>query len=206
MAKLHFYYSAMNAGKTTVLLQSSYNYNERGMETIMFIPILDDRYEVGTITSRIGLDSKAVPFGKDFDFFDYVSEQCQTRSIKCVLVDEAQFLSKDQVHQLTDIVDTFGMPILTYGLRTDFKGETFEGSHYLLALAEDITEIKTICHCGRKATMNMRVSESGKKVQESAQVEVGGNELYVATCRKHFKEGDSGPMLKHSKPPLKSVS
>lgn len=192
MAKLYFYYSAMNAGKTTTLLQSNYNYNERGMETLLYTPSLDTRYEVGSIVSRIGLNSKAISFERPFDFFKGVQEKLKTQKISCVLIDEAQFLTKEQVYQLSDIVDTFHIPVLTYGLRSDFQGEPFEGSKYLLTLAEDLAEIKTICHCGRKATMNMRIDEKGRAVHEGAQIEVGGNDRYVAVCRIHFKKGESG--------------
>lgn len=192
MAKLYFYYSAMNAGKTTTLLQSNYNYNERGMETLLYTPSLDTRYEVGAIVSRIGLNSKAIAFEKSFNFFEDIQNKLKEQKISCVLIDEAQFLTKEQVYQLADIVDTFHIPVLTYGLRSDFQGEPFEGSKYLLVLAEDLSEIKTICHCGRKATMNMRIDEKGRAVHEGAQIEVGGNDRYVAVCRIHFKKGESG--------------
>ena len=192
MAKLYFYYSAMNAGKTTTLLQSNYNYNERGMETLLYTPSLDTRYETGAIVSRIGLNSKAISFERSFNFFEGIQDKLQNQKISCVLIDEAQFLTKEQVYQLSDVVDTFHIPVLTYGLRSDFQGEPFEGSKYLLTLAEDLAEIKTICHCGRKATMNMRIDEKGHAVHEGAQIEVGGNDRYVAVCRIHFKKGESG--------------
>lgn len=185
MAKLHFYYSAMNAGKSTTLLQSSYNYRERGMKTLLLTPAIDDRFGASKIASRIGLEEEAVSFDKEANLFDVVKKHPH---IKCVLLDEAQFLTKAQVWQLTDVADTLGIPVLAYGLRTDFRGDTFEGSQYLLAWAEDLMEIKTICHCGRKATMNIRMDEHGKKVKEGAQIVIGGNERYVAVCRKHFKE------------------
>lgn len=192
MPKLHFYYSAMNAGKSTTLLQSSHNYNERGMQTILFSPEIDTRYQIGTINSRIGIQANAVNFTSDFDFFQYVSNQLQTSmpNLRCVLLDEAQFLTKAQVLQLTDICDKLNLPVLAYGLRSDFRGEPFEGSLYLLALAEEINEIKTICHCGRKATMNMRINADGQKALEGEQIEIGGNERYIATCRKHYKQGE----------------
>lgn len=192
MAKLHFYYSAMNAGKSTTLLQSSHNYNERGMQTILFSPEIDTRYQVGTINSRIGIQANAVSFNADFDFFQYVSNQLRSSmpNLRCVLIDEAQFLTKAQVHQLTDICDKLNLPVLAYGLRSDFRAEPFEGSLYLLALAEEINEIKTICHCGRKATMNMRINSDGRKALEGEQIEIGGNERYIATCRKHYKQGE----------------
>jgi thymidine kinase len=193
MAKLYFYYSAMNAGKSTTLLQSSYNYNERGMDTLLFTPLLDDRYELGSITSRIGLQENAIGFDKSFDFFDYTKQALQKNSnIRCVLLDEAQFLSKKQVMQLSDICDELKLPVLTYGIRSDFQGNTFEGSQYLLAWAEELSEIKTICHCGSKAMMNMRIDQNGKAVKEGDQVAIGGNDLYVAVCRKHFKASDPG--------------
>jgi len=192
LAKLFFYYSAMNAGKSTMLLQSSYNYQERGMATILFTPKIDNRFGVGKIHSRIGLDSEAVPFDAKFNMFDYIAaEQAKIPNLKCVLVDEAQFLTKDQVMQLTDIVDQLDIPVLAYGLRSDFRGEPFEGSLYLLAWADKLSEIKTICHCGRKAIMNMRIDENNRPVRSGAQIEIGGNERYISTCRKHFKSGET---------------
>lgn len=192
MAKLYFYYSAMNAGKTTVLLQSSYNYNERGMETLLYTPSLDTRAGVGKIASRIGLHAQAIPFDLDFNLFEDVRQQSQERPIKCVLVDEAHFLTKQQVWQLMTIVDDLNIPVLSYGLRSDFRGEPFEGSQYLLTLAENIVEIKTICHCGKKATMNIRMDKNGKKVSTGSQVEIGGNDRYVAVCRRHFNQQETG--------------
>lgn len=194
MAKLYFYYSAMNAGKSTILLQSSHNYRERGMDTLLFTPSIDNRYGTGCITSRIGLSADATPFDHDFDFYAYVVEQLKQKplNLKCILVDEAQFLSKQQVRQLTDIPDKLHIPILTYGIRTDFRGEPFEGSQYLLAWADELMEIKTICHCGSKASMNMRIDAEGRQITEGSQVEIGGNDRYVATCRKHHKSGESG--------------
>lgn len=194
MAKLYFYYSAMNAGKSTILLQSSHNYRERGMDTLLFTPSIDNRYGAGCITSRIGLSADATPFDHEFDFYAHVVEQLKQKplNLKCILVDEAQFLSKQQVRQLTDIPDKLHIPILTYGIRTDFRGEPFEGSQYLLAWADELMEIKTICHCGSKASMNMRIDAEGRQITEGAQVEIGGNDRYVATCRKHHKSGESG--------------
>lgn len=190
MAKLYFYYSAMNAGKTTTLLQSSYNYRERGMDTLLYVPEIDVRFKKGIITSRIGLMSDAVTFSADFDFFVGISRQKEILPrLTCILVDEAQFLTKVQVLQLCRVVDELRLPVLTYGLRTDFQGETFEGSHALLALAEELSEIKTICHCGRKATMNIRTDDAGKRILEGEQVQIGGNESYVSVCRRHFFEG-----------------
>jgi len=191
MAKLHFYYSAMNAGKTTTLLQSNYNYQERGMNTLLFIPSIDTRHALGIISSRIGLQNEAHAFEKEFDFFTFVKDHIQKQKISCVLIDEAQFLSKKQVFQLARIVDELKIPALAYGLRSDFMGEPFEGSKYLLALAEDISEIKTICHCGRKATMNARIDENGCVLREGEQVEIGGNDRYIALCRKHYMSGES---------------
>lgn len=191
MAKLYFYYSAMNAGKSTVLLQSNYNYYERGMSTILFTPKIDTRFGEGKIHSRIGLNTEAVAFDHATNLFDYVvNAKTQLENLKCVLLDEAQFLTQAQVLQLTDIVDEIDIPVLAYGLRSDFQGEPFPGSKYLLALADNLVEIKTICHCGRKATMNMRIDENNQKVTKGAQVEIGGNDRYIATCRKHFKTGD----------------
>lgn len=186
MAKLHFYYSAMNAGKTTTLLQSAFNYNERGMETLLFIPSIDNRYESGEITSRIGLKSKAISFDGEFDFFKFIKEAIEKNNkISCILLDEAQFLSKAQVLQLSKVTTHLNKPVLAYGLRTDFLGEPFEGSLYLLSWAEELNEIKTICHCGSKATANMRVDVNGNPVTEGNQIEIGGNDRYVAVCRKH---------------------
>jgi len=190
MAKLHFYYSAMNAGKTTTLLQSSYNYQERGMNTLVFSPSVDNRYETGLVTSRIGLQTEAVIFGENTDILSEVRSRClHDETIKCVLVDEAQFMTKNQVYQLCQITDDMGIPALAYGLRSDFLGEPFEGSMYLLAWADTIIEIKTICHCGRKATMNMRIDACGAPVREGNQVEIGGNDRYVSVCRLHYRLG-----------------
>jgi thymidine kinase len=195
VAKLHFYYSAMNAGKSTILLQSSYNYHERGMQTLLFAPAIDTRFGVGKVSSRIGLEQEAVSFEPGFDFFDYVQEALAKNSnIKCVLIDEAQFLSQKQVLQLCRICDDLHTPVLAYGLRIDFRGEPFEGSRYLMAWADQIIEIKTICHCGKKATMNMRVDDQGNAVREGEQIVIGGNERYIATCRRHFALGEGGPL------------
>jgi thymidine kinase len=188
MAKLYFYYSAMNAGKSTVLLQSAYNYQERGMATLLFTPQIDNRAGTGKIASRIGLFADAIPYDNQFDLYTYTKEKiAQNPLINCVLVDEAQFMTKEQVMQLTDIVDELNLPVLAYGLRTDFMGESFPGSKYLLALADNLVEIKTICHCGRKATMNMRIDAEGRKLTKGDQVQIGGNESYVSVCRKHYK-------------------
>ncbi|MDX1902056.1 MAG: thymidine kinase [Gammaproteobacteria bacterium] len=191
MAKLYFYYSAMNAGKSTVLLQSAFNYKERGMDTLLFMPAIDNRFGENRITSRIGLHADAVSFDKTFDLYAYTLDTLKHNpTIRCVLLDEAQFLQKEQVLQLVRIVDTLDIPVLTYGLRSDFLGEPFPGSQYLLILADNLVEIKTICHCGKKAIMNARVDANGKKVKTGQQVEIGGNERYVALCRKHFFAND----------------
>lgn len=193
MAKLYFYYAAMNAGKSTMLLQSSYNYKERGMQTLLFTPNIDTRFQYGTICSRIGLSEEALAFTEFDDLFEITSQlQQRGQRYACVLVDEAQFLTRNQVHQLTEITDQMSIPVLTYGLRTDFRGELFPGSQFLLAWADEITEIKTICHCGRKATMNLRINAQGEAVSEGEQVLIGGNEAYVATCRAHYKRRDMG--------------
>jgi thymidine kinase len=178
----------MNAGKSTVLLQSSYNYRERGMDTLVFTPAIDNRAGVGRIRSRIGLEAEATPVFAEDDLLERVRGESAARRIACVFVDEAQFLTKAQVGQLTDVADQFGIPVLCYGLRTDFQGNLFEGSQWLLAWADNITEIKTICHCGRKATMVLRLDAAGQVVKQGAQVVIGGNERYVSVCRRHFKE------------------
>ena len=187
MAKLYFYYSAMNAGKSTTLLQSNYNYHERGMETLVFTPLLDNRYGAGVIASRIGLQAEAIKFDTHFDFYINTEKALsKNANIKCLLIDEAQFLKKQQVAQLAAVADQLSIPVLAYGLRSDFQAEPFEGSQYLLAWADAITEIKTICHCGRKAIMNMRIDKKGMMVIEGNQIEIGGNDRYIAVCRKHF--------------------
>ncbi|RDI41809.1 thymidine kinase [Aquicella lusitana] len=188
MAKLYFYYSAMNAGKSTILLQSAYNYKEKGMETLLFTPAIDSRFEKGKIHSRIGLSAEAVPFTDEMNLLEYTeSYRTKHTSLACVLIDEAQFLTKKQVAQLTDIVDKLNLPVLAYGLRSDFRGEPFEGSLYLLIWADHLSEIKTICHCGRKAIMSARIDAEGRPVKSGEQVMIGGNESYIALCRKHFK-------------------
>lgn len=194
MAKLFFYYSAMNAGKTTSLLQSSYNYQERGMNTLTFTPDFENRYGEGKISSRIGLQCTAHTFSREFNFFNYITQQEKiVPNLKCVLVDEAQFLTKTQVQELCRVIDELNLSVLCYGLRTDFLGELFEGSRYLLGWADELVELKTICHCGRKATMNTRVNEQGQIVREGAQVEIGGNDRYISLCRKHFSWGLTHP-------------
>ena len=189
MAKLYFYYSSMNAGKTTNLLQSAYNYLERGMRTLILTPALDNRYGEGVVASRIGLRSQAQRFTAKTDLLASVCADIATHGdLHCVFVDEAQFLNKAQVWQLTDVVDELHIPVLAYGLRTDFRGELFEGSCYLLAWADSLEEIKTICHTGRKATMVVRVDDQGRAITEGPQVEIGGNERYVSVSRAEFKK------------------
>jgi len=188
MAKLYFNYSTMNAGKSTTLLQSSFNYQERGMRPFLFTAALDDRYGVGKIASRIGLQAEASLFSTDTNLLAVIEAETKIKPIDCVMVDEAQFLTRDQVFQLSEITDKLKIPVLAYGLRTDFQGNPFEGSQYLLAWADELRELKTICHCGKKATMVIRVNEAGEPVKEGAQKEIGGNDRYVALCRLHFKE------------------
>jgi thymidine kinase len=191
MAKLYFYYSAMNAGKSTTLLQSNYNYHERGMHTLIFTPAFDNRHKIGKVASRIGLEADAITFDHDFDFFTYIKDAINTDpKIKCILVDETHFLTKKQIEQLANVTDQLRIPVLCYGLRTDFQGEPFEGSKYLLAWAQDLIEIKTICHCGSKATMVLRIDQNQNVVREGKQVEIGGNDRYVSVCHKHFISGE----------------
>lgn len=192
MAKLYFYYSSMNAGKSTSLLQSSYNYKERGMNTIILAPELDDRYGVGRVTSRIGLEAKATTFQPDTDLYRTVEQKKHEKPLHCVLVDEAQFLTKQQVGELADVADVLNIPVLAYGLRTDFLGEPFEGSQYLLAWADNLKELKAICHCGSKATMVLRTDADGNPIREGSQIEIGGNDRYVSMCRKHFNQNLRG--------------
>jgi len=188
MAKLYFYYSSMNAGKSTALLQSSYNYRERGMNTLVLAPDLDDRYGTGRVTSRIGLQSPATTFRSDEDLYRLIEKAGKEAPLHCVLVDEAQFLTKEQVYQLGEVTDRLDIPVLTYGIRTDFQGEPFDGSKYLLAWADTLHELKAICFCGRKATMVIRLDAEGNAVTQGSQVEIGGNDRYVSMCRRHFKE------------------
>ena len=206
MAKLYFYYSAMNAGKTTTLLQSAHNYRERGMRTLIMTPQLDDRNGRGVVASRIGLKARGRMFVRADDLFSIVREDIAAQgALHCVLVDEAQFLSKAQAWQLSDVVDRLRIPVLAYGLRTDFRGELFEGSQYLLAWADELTEIKTICHSGKKATMVVRVDEHGRVVTDGPQVEIGGNERYVSVSRAEFKKitgGEGRIELKQTTLPL----
>ncbi|MBZ0056960.1 thymidine kinase [Leclercia barmai] len=188
MAQLYFYYSAMNAGKSTALLQSSYNYQERGMRTVVYTAEIDDRFGTGKVSSRIGLSSPARLFNPLTNLLDEIRAEAADRAVHCVLVDESQFLTRQQVHELSEVVDELDIPVLCYGLRTDFRGELFIGSQYLLAWSDKLVELKTICFCGRKASMVLRLDQSGKPYAEGEQVVIGGNERYVSVCRKHYKE------------------
>ncbi|MEB2843982.1 thymidine kinase [Rhizobiales bacterium RZME27] len=192
MAKLYFHYATMNAGKSTMLLQASYNYRERGMRTVIFIAALDDRAGKGKVASRIGLSSDAIPFSSADDLLAQIEAMHVEEPITCVFIDEAQFLSAEQVWQLARVSDRIGIPVMAYGLRTDFQGKLFPGSHELLAIADELREVRTICHCGRKATMVVRVGADGAVMREGAQVEVGGNDRYVSLCRRHWEDKMSG--------------
>lgn len=193
MAKLYFYYSAMNAGKSTLLLQSAHNYRERDHDVLILMPSINTRERYGTVSSRIGLTAPAMMFSTKENLYNLIkSETKNNNNIACVLVDESQFLTKNQVFQLANIVDQLKIPVLCYGIRSDFKGEPFEGSMYLLTLADHLVELKTICHCGSKAIMNMRTDNNGNAVKEGDQILIGGNERYIATCRYHFSINDTG--------------
>lgn len=204
MAKLYFYYSAMNAGKTTTLLQSAYNYRERGMRPLIFTPTVDTRLGGATVASRIGLSAEAQRFDRSEDLFALVRANInRVGPLHCVLVDEAQFLTRSQVWQLSEIVDGLQIPALCYGLRTDFRGELFEGSQYLLAWSDELIEIKTICHSGKKATMVLRVDDDGRAVREGPQVQIGGNERYVSVSRAEYKRVMAGEAsIEPLQPPL----
>ena len=188
MAKLYFHYSTMNAGKSTLLLQASYNYRERGMETYLMNAAVDGRAGSGRIGSRIGISASADTFGPGEDLFDKIQRRLKQGPVACVFIDEAQFLEKAQVWQLARAVDDLDVPVMCYGLRVDFRGELFPGSAALLALADEMREARTICHCGKKATMVVRLNDDGKAVTEGAQVQIGGNETYVSLCRRHWRE------------------
>ena len=188
MAKLYFYFASMNAGKSTTLLQADFNYRERGMTTMLWTAQLDDRSDDKAIESRIGLGADAHRFSPDTDMWADVMAAHRVEPLDCVMVDESQFLTKDQVWQLARLADESGIPVLCYGLRTDFQGELFPGSAALLGIADALVELKAVCHCGRKASMNLRVDESGAAVKQGAQTEIGGNDRYVALCRRHFSE------------------
>ncbi|WP_324262488.1 thymidine kinase [Altererythrobacter sp. H2] len=192
MAKLYFYYASMNAGKSSTLLQAAFNYGERDMRVSLWTAALDDRPGFGAISSRIGLASDAHRYEAGTDIASRVLEDHAEAPIACVLVDEAQFLTRAQVWQCARLADEAGIPVLCYGLRTDFQGELFEGSAALLGIADSLVELKAVCHCGRKATMNLRVDERGRAVSQGAQTEIGGNDRYVALCRKHFSEALAG--------------
>jgi len=188
MAKLHFFYSTMNAGKSTSLLQSNHNYLESGLDTMIFLPNETSKLSKGRIVSRIGLKAKAIIANKDFNFIEYVKDK-QTKQLSCILIDEAQFLTKSQVRQLGQVADKLNYPVMCYGIRTDFRGELFEGSSELLAIADNLIELKTICsHCVRKATMVVRRDNEGKVVTEGTKIVVGGNDIYTPVCRNHFRK------------------
>ena len=186
MAKLYFHYSTMNAGKSTLLLQASYNYRERGMQTLLLTAAIDNRAGPGCIASRIGIAENALSFTPEADLFALI--QTEGRDAACIFVDEAQFLTESQVWQLARIADDLGQPVMCYGLRVDFRGQLFPGSAALLALADDLREVRTICHCGRKATMVVRLDDQGRVLRDGAQVQIGGNETYVSLCRRHWRE------------------
>ena len=188
MAKLYFYYASMNAGKSTTLLQADFNYRERGMATMLWTAALDDRGGSRAIESRIGLATDAHRFEAATDLWERIGTAHRAEPLACVLVDEAQFLTRAQVWELARVADEAGIPVLCYGLRTDFRGELFPGSATLLGIADALVELKAVCHCGRKATMNLRVDAQGGAVHEGAQTEIGGNDRYLALCRRHFSE------------------
>ena len=188
MAKLYFYYASMNAGKSTTLLQADFNYRERGMQTMLYTASHDDRLGIGLIGSRIGLETGANTYEAGTDIRAEIEDELKARPVHCVLVDEAQFLTRGQVLQLASVCDELDIPVLAYGLRTDFQGNLFEGSGALLAIADTLVELKAICECGRKATMNLRVDAEGRAVRAGAQTEIGGNDRYIALCRRHFME------------------
>jgi len=188
MAKLYFYYASMNAGKSTILLQTAFNYRERGMEPMLWTAAVHDRSGYGVIDSRIGITAQANAYDPSTDLRAEVEAELEVRKVNCILIDEAQFLSATQVRQLAGICDDLGIPVLAYGLRTDFQANLFEGSATLLALADKLVELKAICECGRKATMNLRMDAEGRAVASGQQTEIGGNDRYVALCRRHFTE------------------
>ena len=192
MAKVYFYYGAMNAGKSTILLQAAYNYEERGMRTLLLKPSIDDRCDdANAISSRIGIKGKADNFCNEKNLEDYIRAQHAQAPLNCVFVDEAQFLTRNQVWQIARVADSTSIPIMCYGLRTDFKGELFTGSAALLAIADSVKEIKTLCWCGRKATMTLRIASDGRPDPDGTQIEIGGNERYISLCRKHWAKGQS---------------
>ena len=188
MAKLYFHYSTMNAGKSTILLQAAHNYHEMGMETFLLTARLDDRAGVGRIASRIGIGKEAALFSPDTDLFEVIRKRLAEGPCACIFVDEAQFLSRDQVWQLAHAVDDLSVPVMCYGLRVDFMGELFPGSAALLALADEMREVRTICHCGKKATMVIRLDKDGNALSSGEQIQIGGNDTYVSLCRRHWRE------------------
>lgn len=188
MAKFYFYYAAMNAGKSATLLQADFNYRERGMRTLLFTAAFDDRFEPGKISSRSGLESHATAIDTETDLFDEIGIELAEGAVHCVLVDEAQWLTRAQVFQLAAVCDELNIPVVAYGLRSDFQAKLFPGSAALLAIADTLVELKAICACGRKATMNLRIDDKGYPIKQGAQIEVGGNERYVALCRRHYAE------------------
>jgi thymidine kinase len=199
MAKLYFYYASMNAGKSTILLQTAFNYRERGMQPMLYTASIHDRSGFGVIDSRIGIKEDANTFNASTDLRAEVEAEIKTAGVHCVLLDEAQFLTGEQVRQLASVCDDLGVPVLAYGLRTDFQGNLFPGSAGLLALADKLVELKAICECGRKATMNLRVDSEGRAVRAGQQTEIGGNDRYLALCRRHFMEqmhADEAPQLR----------
>jgi len=193
LAKLYFCYSSMNAGKSTLLLQASYNYNERGMETLILVSAIDTRTRKGEITSRIGIKREAEIFDAEDDVFELLKDRTQGRNIACIFIDEAQWMSDDQIWQLARVVDELSIPVMCYGLRTDFQGKLFPGSAGLLAIADELREVRTICWCGKKATMVVRLDENGRPLEEGEQIVVGGNDKYVSLCRKHWTLKELGP-------------
>ncbi|MCQ2547499.1 MAG: thymidine kinase [Clostridia bacterium] len=194
MAQLYFRYSAMNAGKSIELIKVAYNYEERGKNVLTMVPAIDDRYGLGVITSSIGIQREAMVIRENTNILELFMRENNKRDVDCVLIDEAQFLKKHHIEELVEIVDSFNVPVLTYGLKNDFKNELFEGSYYLLVYADKIEEIKTICWCGRKATMNARVID-GQMVKQGKQIEIGGMDKYVSLCRKHYNDGRLGPEI-----------
>lgn len=188
MAQLYFYYSAMNAGKSTSLLQSAHNYREQGMQVALYTAAIDDRFGRGVIRSRIGLQESAALFDDQTAFYQPLRQQHEQTPLACVLVDEAQFLAREQVDELAQVVDELNVPVLCFGIRTDFQGELFPGSTRLLAIADKLSELKTVCTCGRKATMTVRVNEAGEAIASGAQVEIGGNDRYESKCRRHHRQ------------------
>lgn len=189
MASLHYKFAAMNSGKSTQLIQAHFNYCERGMSPLAMTPAIDDRFGVGVISARVGLTLKVEVFSDESNLFTLIRERNEDKAIDVLIVDEAQFLTKDQVYQLARIVDDLGIPVVAYGLKTDFRAEMFPGSYHLLCLADKVEELKSVCWCGNKAHMNARVNEAGEVVRDGAQVEIGGNDRYVSLCRKHYLGG-----------------